>query len=505
MSARPSPALLMSGGIVVSRVTGFARTAALAGVLGLSVTADAFTAASSVPTMLLVLVTGGTLSAAVVPLLSEPETAEARRRTAGSVLLAVVAVAGVGSLLMAALTPLLGDLLAASAPASQAAERERQIELFLYLLAPQVLLLGVLVATNGILTAAGRLGRVGATPVLNNVLALAGIALYASAARGGDGTSTAALTLLGASSTLALAVAVATQLAACRHLLPGPRALLGAVERAVLRRLLGIGRWSVVYVVANQVGLFAVLVAAGRATGAVSAYQWSFAVMQLPYAVAAVPVLSAAVPRLTRARRDRAHFDAMVRSGSTLLAALSLPAAAGLLLFADVAAALLLQRAEGTDVAELTAGIRWFALALVPFVAFQLLTRLAYVLDRPAWPALVNVAVNATTVLGSAVALLTVRPEMVLDVLAGAYALSYVVGTSVLAVLLRRASVPALAVSSRLLHVVGLTAGAVVLALAARRLVDDAPGAALAAIAFLAVVGAALWPWRRAAFAGPAD
>lgn len=503
MSARPSPALLMSGGIVASRVTGFARTAALAGVLGLSVTADAFNAASSVPTMLLVLVTGGTLSAAVVPLLSEPETPEARRRTASSVLLAVIAVAGVGAVLMAALSPLLADLLAASAPVSQAAERQRQLQLFLYLLAPQVLLLGILVGTNGILTAAGRLGRVGATPVLNNVLALAGIGLYASLARDGQGTSAGALVALGASSSLALAVAVTSQLFGCRDLLTPPRALIRTVERAVLRRLLRVGRWSVLYVVANQVGLFAVLVAAGRTTGAVSAYQWSFAVMQLPYAVAAVPLLSAAVPRLTRARRDRVRFDALVRSSSTLLAALTLPAAAGLLLFADVAAALLLQRAEGSDVAELTTGIRWFALALAPFVAFQLLTRLSYVVDRPAWPALVNVAVNATTVLGSLLALITVRPDAVLDVLAGAYALSYVVGTSALAVLLRRVAVPALATGGGLPRLATVTATAVVLALIARRLVDDAPGAALAATAYLAVVAAALWPWRRAALAGP--
>lgn len=496
----------MAGGTVVSRLTGFARTAALAGVLGLSVTADAFNAASSVPTMLLVLVTGGTLSAAVVPLLSEPETPQDRRRTAGSVLVAVAAVAGLGALLMAALAPVLSGLLAASAPDASAAERERQVELFLYLLAPQVLLLGVLVATNGILTAAGRLGRVGATPVLNNVLALAGIGLYAALARNGDGRSTGALALLGASSTVALGVAVATQLASCRDLLPRPRALLHAVDRAVLRRLVGVGRWSVVYVVANQVGLFAVLVAAGRATGAVSAYQWSFAVMQLPYAVAAVPVLSAAVPGLTRARArgERRRFDDLARSSGTLLAALTLPAAAGLLLFGDVAAALLLQRAEGADVAELSAGIRWFGLALVPFVAFQLLTRLAYVVDRPAWPALVNVAVNATTVLGAAAALVVVRPDAVLDLLAAGYALSYVVGSSVLAVLLRRASVPPPIGAGGLPRVVALTTGAVALALAARRLVDDPAGTALAAVAFLTPVALALWPWRRTVLMRPA-
>jgi len=414
----------MAGGTALSRATGFLRTAALATVLGLTTTADAYNAASSVPTMLLVLVTGGTLSAALVPVLATPETTEGRRRAAAAALVAVTAVAGVGAVALALGSPVLADVLAAAAPEAQRAQRAEQTRLFLLLMSPQVLLLGVLVATNGILTVDGRLGRVGVTPVLNNVLAIAGVLAFAGMTPGDRSPTTSALWVLGGSSTLALAVAVGSQLLACRALLPPVRELLRSAERQVFRRLLSVGRWSVLYVASNQVALFVVLVVAGRATGAVSAYQWSFAVMQLPYAVLAVPVLSAALPRLTTARDDAARSAGIATATRTLLVLGLVPAGLGLLLFGDVAARLLLGGSEPDQVAVLASGVRWFALALVPFAFFQLYTRLCYVLERNAWPALVNVAVNATLLSAAAVASALPRSTTV-DVLGAGYALSY--------------------------------------------------------------------------------
>lgn len=489
----------MAGGTVVSRVTGFARTAALAAVLGLSVTADAYSAATSVPTMLLVLVTGGTLSAAIVPLLAEPETAEVRRRVAGSVLVAVAALSGLGSVLLLVLSPAVARLLSLAASPAQAAEREQQTALLLALASPQVLLLGVLVATNAVLTAAGRLGRVGFTPVLNNVLALAGIGAYAAAFAGSRAQSTEALLVLGGSSTLALAVASTSQLYACRDLLPRSSKIRDALDRSVLRRLVAVGRWSVLYVVANQFGLLAVLVVAGRATGAVAAYQWSFTVMQLPYAVLAVPLLSAVVPRLTRLREHRVDFRGLTSTASQLLLVLVLPAAAGLVVFADVAAMALLARAGGDDVEQLTTGIRWFGAALLPFATFQLLTRLAYVLDRPAWPALVNVAVNATTAGGAVFALFVPSDDSVVEVLAVSYGLSYVVGTVVMSALVRRVPWRSVMAAHGLQRSVALTLLATVAAVACRAAVDGWAGTATAAGLFAVPALAALWPWRRVA------
>ena len=497
-------AVLMAGGTVLSRATGFLRTAALATVLGLSVTADAYNAASSVPTMLLVLITGGTLSAALVPILSTPDDPSGRRRAAASCLLAVVAVASVGAVVLAVGSPVIAELLASAAPPNDRPSRTQQTQLFLLLLSPQVVLLGLLVVTNAILTVEGRLGRVGATPVLNNVLAITGIVAYAGMAPDGERPPTSALWVLGGSSTVALAVAVLSQLIACRALLPPAPELLRSAERQVFRRLLAVGRWSVLYVVSNQIGLFVVLVVAGRATGAVSAYQWAFAVMQLPYAILAVPVLSAALPKLTSARNDASRAAELATAARTLLVLGLLPATVGLLIFGDVAAALLLGGDDAAQVAELAAGIRWFALALAPFTFFQLYTRVCYVEERNAWPALVNVAVNAT-LLAAAAAALTLPPAVVLDALAVGYGLSYWVGAVLLALLLARHGRDVVRLAPGLLRsgvwmVVGAAAAG-----ALRVALTGTAGVAAALAVLVPVTVAVVWPWRRMRLSAPLD
>lgn len=491
-----SPAVLMAGGTVVSRGTGFLRTAALAFVLGLSVTADAYNAASSVPAMLLVLVTGGTLSAALVPILATPDSKDGRRRAAAAALTAVTAVAGVGAVALAASSGALADALSAAAPAAQRGTRAEQMELFILLMSPQVLFLGLLVATNGILTVEGRLGRVGTTPVLNNVLAIAGVAAFAGMVPDGQPPTTSALWLLGGSSTLALAVAALSQLFACRALLPPVRQLLGSADRQVFRRLLAVGRWSVLYVVSNQVGLFVVLVVAGRATGAVSAYQWSFAIMQLPYAVLAVPVLSAALPRLTTSREDYPTYAGIATAARTLLVLTLLPSSLGLLIFGDLAATLLLGADDPAQVAELAAGVRWFALALLPFTFFQLYTRLCYVSERNAWPALVNVAVNGVLLIAAGIALALPR-SAVLDVLALGYGLSYVVGAAMLAVVLATQGRSVLQLAPGLWRAGALTASGASAAAALRHLLQGPEGVAAALVVFSAFAAAAVWPFRR--------
>lgn len=503
MKRVPSPAVLMAGGTVLSRATGFLRTAALASVLGLSVTADAYNAASSVPTMLLVVVTGGTLSAALVPILATPESVEGRRRAAAAALVAVLAVAGAGALAMAATSTLVADALAAAAPEVDRAARADQTRVFLLLMSPQVLFLGLLVATNGILTVEGRLGRIGATPVLNNLLAIAGVVAFAAMSPDPQAPTTPALWVLGGSATLAIAVAALSQLIACRTLLPPARQLLRAAERRVFRRLLAVGRWSVLYVVTNQVALFVVFVVAGRATGAVSAYQWSFAIMQLPYAVVAVPILAASLPRLTAARADADRSAEITRSARTLLVLGLVPASLGLLVFGDVAAALLLGTDSPEQVAELAGGVRWFSLALLPFTFFQLYVRQCYVVERNAWPALVNLAVNATLLAGAGVAL-TVPRSAVLDLLGLGYALSYVVGAAALGVLLARQGSNVLKLVPGLLPAVVWVGSGTAVAALARELVDGPLGLGVAVAVFASCAAAALWPWRRMRLSGAA-
>ena len=473
----------MAAGTAASRVSGFARTAALATALGLTTLADAYNAAAALPTMLLVLVTGGTLSSAVVPLLVRPETVDARRRAAGAVLVTVGAVTALATVLLALASPALGRVLAVSAPADVRQQRAELTGDLLLLFAPQVFLFGVSVVACAVLTAAGRLARVGVTPVLTNLVTLLGIGGYVLLADGGTGGDRLALLALGAGSTVGLALTTAVQLRGCRDLLPSWRSLRSQVDRAPLRELAAVSRWSLVYVAANQVGLVVVLIVTGARTGVLSAYQWSFAVMQLPYAILAVSALSATYPAMTRAADDVEALRAVVQRTAGLLILLLIPAAAAMAVFGDVVAAILLGAgASARDVDLLTTGVRLFALALLPFSLFQLLNRISYARRAPRLPALSNLAVNAVTVGGALLAAGSDSAPRLLRALALVYALSYAVGCVVLLRLVGPAGSGIVRPDRRLLLAVAPSLGATAVAAALRAGTHSWPADLLAAL-----------------------
>lgn len=443
--ARVPPPVAMAAGTLVSRVTGLGRTAALAAVLGLGLVSDAYIAASAVPTMLLVLVTGGTLSSALVPLLSRGQDEAARRRAAGTALAGLSALAAAASLALALAAPALARLLSLGASGQpDHDERVRLVTILLVLIAPQVLLLAVTAVTSAVLTARGRLGVVGWTPVAVNLAFVLFLIIYAAVVpASSDQVPLTGLMLLGLGSTAAVAIGAVVQLRAAKRDLPPGRGMLKHRDRDLVRELRRTGGWTLLYAVANQVGLLVVLAVAARRSGVGSAYQWSFMVMQLPFALIGVTLLSATLPSLARAADDLRSFNRVVRRSSVPLTALLLPCAAGLALFAALTADLLVgygaTDAEGT--ALVAHGVALFALALLPFAAFQLMTRSCYALRRPSWPALANLAVNAVTVAGALAALQPTTAAGVLRTLVLTYALSYLVGCIILGLALRRTGV----------------------------------------------------------------
>lgn len=432
----------MAVGTLVSRATGLGRTAALAAVLGVGLASDAYIAASVVPTMLLVLVTGGTLSAALVPMLSRGAADQDRQRAAGTALTGLSALAAVASLALAVSAPALARFLSLGALGQpDHDERVRLITILLALVAPQVFLLAVTAVTSAVLTAQGRLGVVGWSPVATNVAFLLVLLTYSVVVPTTVGRlPLVGVLLLGLGSTAAAGVTSAIQLRAVVGDLPPWRSMFRDRDRDLVRELRRTGGWTLLYAAANQVGLLVVLAVAARRNGVGSAYQWSFTVMQLPFALIGVTLLSASLPALARAAGDRAAFQRVVRRASIPLLTLLLPCAVALAVFATPVARLLVGHGSaGGDGAALVAqGIALFGTALLPFAAFQLMTRSCYALGRPWLPALANLPVNAVTVMGALLALRPGRATDVLVVLVLSYSASYVIGCLVLGLALRR-------------------------------------------------------------------
>lgn len=471
----------MAAGTAVSRATGLLRTAALAAALGVTSLADAYNVANTVPTILLVLVTGGTLSAVLVPLLVRTDDLVERRRRAESLGSLILIVTAAAALLCALLAPLLARAFALGLPDGPARDDfVRVATAFLVLFAPQVLAYGLSVHAVAVLQAAGRLALAGWAPVATNLVTIAAVAGYLALTPAGTGVGEVGrgpLLLLGAGTTLGVVAMTGLQLIGARRVLPGLRLLARPRLDDSARELLRLGRWTLLYVGANQVGLAVVLVVATSLSGGASAYAWAFAVMQLPFAVVAVSVLSALYPRIARAAEgDPERYADLLATGLRSLLLLLAPAALALVLLADPVVGLLLGHGAVDDdgAALIAAALRLFGVALLPFTAFQLLTRACYARSDTRSPAVVNVAVNVVNVAGALLAAgLAPGAQDALAGLAGAYAASYVVGCLLLGAQLRRRSPGALTgvapLVLRLLPAAAVTAGALTAGAAAGR------------------------------------
>lgn len=442
MNRTLSPTAAMALGTAASRVTGFARTVAIAAALGVTAVGDAFNTANVVPTMVFTVVAGGALSAGLIPALVGAQAEGRGAETASSVFTTSVLVAVAAALLVVVSAPLLAGLLT-----SGAASRPGRGELvdlvvdWLVLFSPQIPLYAVSVASVAVMTAHGRLGLGAVAPVATNVLTILVVGGFLLVGAGGTSpgeVSTAARWTLGIGSTLAVAAMAAVQLAGARRCEPGLRLRLDHRDPH-LRRFLRSGSWMVVYVIANQVGFITVIAVSSLAEGANSAYQWAFAVMQLPYAVVSVSLISAASPAIARRALDSNDVTGVVASPAVRSVTWLTPAAVVLLVAGSEVASMVVGTGDGAYVGVAVTG---FACSLLPFALFQLLTRTSYAVGDTRTPALVNLAVNAATIAAAFLTwALADSEQAVLVGLTAGHAASYVIGVAVLSRALRRRGV----------------------------------------------------------------
>ena len=431
----------MAAGTALSRVTGLGRTVALAAALGVTAVADAYNTANTAPLMIYTLAAGGVLTSALVPLLVRAEAREGEQREAASVILGTaMAVALAVTLVALAAAPLI--MRALTYGARDRSDYAAFLDLgtsWLRIFTPQIAFYALSVLTVGIMTARGRLALGAFAPVATNVVTIGAVlvfmAMTAGAVLSPSSLGSGPVATLGWGTTAGVGVMAILQWLGARRSQPGLRFSVRLRHPAV-RQLAAIGRWMLLYVLVNQLGLAAVIAMANTVAGGVTAYQWAFMLMQLPYAVVAVSLYTAALPSLARAADGRGDLSAAVAPVARRATALLAPAAAGLWVLSRPAAAALV----GVDDAPLVAAaIAGFAASLVPFTLFQLFTRVSYAFTDTRTPALVNIAVNAVNV-GVDLAVLTAIRSTSGRVtgLALGHAASYVVGCVVLGRLLQR-------------------------------------------------------------------
>ncbi len=389
---------LMASGTLVSRILGLVRAAMVVAVFGLSgLAADAFSVANTLPNQINLLLAGGMLSAVLVPQIVKATNREDGGQDFVDRLLTLALLLMAATTLLAiAAAPLLVRLFSDTTDPAAV----KLAVTFAYLCLPQVFFYGLYTLLGNVLNARGRFTAFMWAPVLANVVAIAGLAIflfagYPQAAPPRQWTPEMTW-LVGGTATVSIVVQglfllIPLQRSGFRY---RPRfgfrgVGLGSASRVAL--------WSFAAVAVSQLGFIVTsrvltrasdiahresIVVAGKA-----AYDNAFLLFMLPHSLVTVSLTTALFLRLSKAADvgDTREVKADLTRGLRLPAPILVPASiAGLLL-----APLVVQVFFGRGPAETRATAAVLAamlLGVLPFGWLYLVNRVFYAFEDARTP-----------------------------------------------------------------------------------------------------------------------
>lgn len=310
--------LIVSGAFLVSRVLGYIRVIVIANAFP-STELDAFFAAFRIPDLIFQLVAAGALSSALIPVVSELFTTNEKAR-AWRVVSTVINLMLVGLLLLAAalfvLAPVVVPIIT---PGFEGAKLDETIELTrIMLLSPIFLAMGA-VATS-VLNAGGRFAASAIAPIIYN-LAIIGGALILGPTLGVEGLALSVVA--GSLGHLLVQLRPLTRMGFrydARIEAEDPQARKALLLMAP--RALGLGVTQVTFIVVTAL-------ASLLGDGAVSDFNFAFALLQIPLGIIGVPLGIVVLPTLSReaAVGNEASFAALLTRALRLLIYVMVPIA----------------------------------------------------------------------------------------------------------------------------------------------------------------------------------
>ena len=390
MGRLANAALLLSASLLLSRLLGVARMVVIADVFGNSRPIEAYFAAFRIPDTMFMLVSGGALASAFVPVfagLLEGGEREAWR-VASSVLNTVAISLAVLAALSFVLAPqIMGVLVAGYTPA----ERGLTVDLTRIMLL-QPIFLGAAAVVSSVLQTYNRFALTALAPLVYNLAVVCGALLGHSTGVGG----------------LAWSVVIGA-LAQLLIQFPGLRGEISRYYRARIdwgspqaREIIRLFVPRVVGLAAFQAMLFITLfLAAGLPRGSVAAINYSWLLISFPVGALGTAAATAIFPTLSRlgATDDLHAIARTVNRSLRPVIFLSVPSAVGLIVLRRPIINLLYNHGDWTQRAtEQTAfALLFYALALAPLAAIEVFPRVFYALKdtvRPVRIALVTVGLD---------------------------------------------------------------------------------------------------------------
>ncbi|GGS07618.1 hypothetical protein Snoj_11180 [Streptomyces nojiriensis] len=441
---------LMAAGSIVSRATGFIRSAVVVAALGTGLLGDGYAVANTVPNIIYILLIGGALNAVFVPELVRAAKEHADGGSAYTDRLLTACTAAL--VVLTTVAVLAAPLIVSVYTDYDGAQAATTVALARYCL-PQILFYGLFTLLGQVLNARGRFGAMMWTPVLNNlvIIGVFGLFLYVSH-DGAAGLTAAETRLLGLGTTIGIVIQALA-------LVPSLRAARFRWRPRFDWRGSGLGRplrnagWLVMLVLTNQLAYWVVTrlstttgqhaVEAGLAGGAgYTAYSNAYQLWIVPQGIITVSLVTALMPRMSAAATD-GDLGAVRRDISYALrssAALVVPAAA---LFAALAPWVMgsvfeYGRTGAADI-EVMAGILIaFAPGLIAYSAQYVLSRGFYALSDTRTPFLLNLVIAALTAGLSAAAYFLLSPRWAATGMAAASSVAFLAGAALTAHTLAR-------------------------------------------------------------------
>ncbi|MFI0712671.1 murein biosynthesis integral membrane protein MurJ [Streptomyces inhibens] len=438
---------VMAAGTMVSRLTGFIRSALIVAALGGAVLGDSWQVAYQLPTMIFILTIGGGLNSVFVPQLvrAMKEDDDGGEAYANRLLTLVVVVLGVLTVLSVFAAPLLVKLVSFDISRDPAAN-EVAVAFTRYCV-PTIFFMGLHVVMGQILNARGRFGAMMWTPVLNNIVMIATFGLfiwvYGTAKTSHIGVTTIpdeGIRLLGIGTLLGLVVQALAMIPYLRD----------ADFRLRLRfdwRGHGLGKaaklakWTVLFVLANQAGVLVVTQLSTWAgntadqqghpgTGFIS-YASAQLIWNMPQAIITVSVMAALLPRLARSAHDgdTGAVRDDISQGLRTSAVAIVPISFGFLSLGIPLCTLV----YGSSGAGIPMGymLMGFGVGLIPFSVQYVVLRAFYAYEDTRTPFYNTVIVAAVNAAASGLCFLVLPARWAVVGMAASYGLAYIIGVGV--------------------------------------------------------------------------
>ncbi|MEU3713126.1 murein biosynthesis integral membrane protein MurJ [Streptomyces catenulae] len=438
---------VMAAGTMVSRLTGFVRSALIVAALGGAVLGDSWQVAYQLPTMIFILTIGGGLNSVFVPQLvrAMKEDDDGGEAYANRLLTLVIVILGALTVLAVVAAPLLVKLVSFDISRDPAAN-EVAVAFTRYCV-PTIFFMGLHVVMGQILNARGRFGAMMWTPVLNNIVMIATFGLfiwvYGTAKTSGIGVTTIpdeGIRLLGIGTLLGLVVQALAMIPYLRDADFTFRLRFDWRGHG-LGKAAKLAKWTVLFVLANQAGVLVVTqlstwagnTADGQGhpgTGFIS-YASAQLIWNMPQAIITVSVMAALLPRLARSAADGdtgAVRDDMSQGLRTSAVAI-VPISFGFLAL-GVPLCTLVYGSSGAGV-PMGYMLMAFGIGLIPFSVQYVILRAFYAYEDTRTPFYNTVIVAAVNAAASAACFLILPARWAVIGMAAAYGIAYMIGVVV--------------------------------------------------------------------------